>query len=65
MVKFEFIKFLSSKLGWTEWDKIELQGPLTLREVKRYINDNYKVDISSLLYKEVILFYEDLTPEEE
>lgn len=39
--------FIMLNLGWTNWDKIDIEGPKTLEEVFLFIKEKYGVTVSS------------------
>ena len=46
----------AGKFEWTIWDKIELQGPLTLAEFIKKFDDEYECEVSMLSFGVSILF---------
>lgn len=42
--------------NWTTWDKIEVKGPLTLKQFIEFFKDKYKVNISSMTYEKYAFY---------
>lgn len=43
-------KYLINNAEFTKWEKINVKGPMTLAELKKYFEDTYKIEVSMITY---------------
>ena len=56
---YDVINLTSSKAiphGWTIWDRIELQGPLTIQQLIEHFRSHFGVEITDLSYDKYMLY---------
>jgi len=56
--------FLLFKLGFTSWDKIEIQGPQTLEQIFVHIKEKYGVNLSLIEMLGALVYSTGMTAKE-
>jgi ubiquitin-activating enzyme E1 len=50
--------------GWTNWDKIDIEGPKTLQEIFDYVKEKYGVSLSIVTIGDTMIFTSGMTSKE-
>jgi hypothetical protein len=50
-------------IGWTKWDKIEIKGPKKIIEIRKFIKENYSVELIMIGIDKVVLYWDGMEKE--
>lgn len=48
--------------GWTSWDKIDVEGPMTLQGIFDYVREKYQVNLSIVTIGDTMIYTSGMTP---
>lgn len=55
---------LIKTLGWTNWDKIDVDGPMTLQQLFDYVKEKYGINLSIVTIGDIMIYTSGMTSKE-